>query len=109
MLKEKTSDAAAGETQTDISIGKGLFVIDTLSVTAGLTTDRAQRVNVRTRHEQSDGTYKDSYIGGGYFTPGIPFVMHNIIFEGPAVIRTTVFHLDSTSHTLTVNYRRYRP
>lgn len=108
LLREKTSGAAAGDTQADISIGKGLFVIDTLSVFSGLTTDRAQRVNIRTRHKQSDETYKEIFIGAGYFTPGVPFVMHNVKFTGPAVIRTTAFHLDTTSHTLTVDYRRVK-
>lgn len=108
LLVEKTSDAAAGETQADISIGRGLFTIDTLSVIAGLTTDRAQRVNIQTRHKQGDGTYKEIMIAAGYFTPGIPFVMHDVVFEGPVVIRTTAFHLDTTSHTLTVDYRRVK-
>ena len=108
LLVEKTSDAAAGDTQADISIGRGLFTIDTLSVLAGLTTDRVQRVNVRTRHKQGDGTYKEIFIGAGYFTPGIPFILHDVIFKGPAVIRTTAFHLDTTSHTLTVDYRRVK-
>lgn len=108
LLVEKTSDAAAGDTQADISIGRGLFKIDSLSVIAGLTTDRAQRVKVSTRHKQSDGTYKEIIIGAGYFTPGVPFVLHDVIFEGPAMIRTTAFHLDTTSHTLTIDYRRIK-
>lgn len=108
LFKEKTSDVAAGDTQVDISIGKGLFQIDTLSVFAGLTTDKAQRVNIQTQHKQSDGTYKAIFIGAGYFTPGIPFVLHNIRFTGPALITTTAFHLDTTSHTLKVDYRRVK-
>ncbi|GAH91686.1 unnamed protein product [marine sediment metagenome] len=108
LLRTKTSPVQAGDTDMDISIGTGKFMIDTLSIIAGLTTDRAQRVNVRTRHKQSDGTYIVVIIGAGYFTPGVPFAMHNVRIRGPLMIRTSVFHLDTTSHTLTVDYRRVK-
>lgn len=100
------SGAAAGSGSCTVVFGSGEYEILVLSVDAGLTTDRAQSVNIRSRQKLPDATYFQNSLGSGFFSPNHPFMIKSVMFKGPGDITTFAFHLDVTSHNLNISYRR---
>ena len=106
MTKTQNSGSAAGAASATHIFGVGRFLVNFLSVSAGLTTDRLQSIRVQLRKELADGTFKDVFVGSGYFSPNAPFVIRDIELEGPALLVSFAFHVDTTSHNVDISYRR---
>ncbi len=104
--EQKTSPAVAGSSTVSIPIGDGLFEV-LASVIAGLTTDRMQPGRIYFQKTLPDDTTLIQDLVSGEFTPLLPLSMSDSKhIQGPGRIYATVFHLDVTSHTLTIGYRR---
>ncbi len=104
--EQKTSPAEAGSSSVSIPIGEGLFEV-LASVSAGLTTDRMQPARIYFQKTLADETTLNQDLVSGEFTPLLPLSMiESKLVQGPGRIYTSIFHLDTTSHTLVIGYRR---
>lgn len=99
----KTSSSAAGSTSVDYKLGEGIHTLYTASIH---TTEAYQQpAKISMVWLDGSGTEYEHTLSSGYVSANHPFsILSPRILEGPGYIRSTVVHLETTTHDFKVNY-----
>ena len=99
----KTSSTGTGEQTTEFTLGHGMFKILAASIVT--TNAYAESGNIAYVYKTGMGTEIVVYLASGWASKYLPIILdRDVIVQGPGIIRATLFHLASTSHTFNAEY-----